>query len=71
MLRCSFCRKTEDQIEKLVAGPDVYICNECVAIASRLMLERRSFFKRLWDRVRSVRILRFDRLPALDDVAQR
>ena len=71
MLRCSFCRKTEDQIEKLVAGPDVYICNECVAIASRLMLERRSFFKRLWDRVRSVGILRFDRLPALDDVAQR
>ncbi len=29
-LRCSFCGKTEDQIRKLVFGPGVYICNECV-----------------------------------------
>ena len=62
MLQCSFCKKTADQVEKLVAGPDVYICNECVAIASRLMVERRSFFKRIWDRLTSLRILRFDNL---------
>jgi ATP-dependent Clp protease ATP-binding subunit ClpX len=30
MLKCSFCRKTEDEVSKLVAGPDVYICDECV-----------------------------------------
>jgi ATP-dependent protease Clp ATPase subunit len=69
-LRCSFCKKSEDQVAKLVAGPDVYICDECVAVASRLMLERRGFFRRLWDRLRAVRILKFDRLSALDDVAQ-
>jgi late competence protein required for DNA uptake (superfamily II DNA/RNA helicase) len=36
-LRCSFCRKTEDEVAKLVAGPRVYICDECVALASRIM----------------------------------
>ena len=42
-LRCSFCRKREDQISKLVAGPrlivgpKLYICNECVAVASSIM----------------------------------
>ena len=36
-LRCSFCRKNETEVLKLVAGPRVYICDECVAIASRLM----------------------------------
>lgn len=29
-VRCSFCQKTQDQVEKLIAGPGVYICNECV-----------------------------------------
>ncbi|MGH9881460.1 MAG: ClpX C4-type zinc finger protein [Pyrinomonadaceae bacterium] len=36
-LRCSFCRKNETEVSKLVAGPRVYICDECVAIASRIM----------------------------------
>jgi ATP-dependent protease Clp ATPase subunit len=51
MLRCSFCQKSEDEVEKLVAGPDVYICNECVAIAARIMLERPGLFRRLWNRL--------------------
>jgi len=38
-LNCSFCRKSENQVQKLVAGPGVYICDECVAIASRIMAE--------------------------------
>ncbi len=29
-LRCSFCGKAEDQVKKLIEGPGVYICNECV-----------------------------------------
>ncbi len=29
-VRCSFCGKTQDQVEKLISGPGVYICNECV-----------------------------------------
>jgi ATP-dependent protease Clp ATPase subunit len=36
-LGCSFCGKSEAEVSKLVAGPRVYICDECVAVASRLM----------------------------------
>lgn len=36
-LRCSFCRKTEAEVAKLVAGPGVYICDECVALAQQIM----------------------------------
>ena len=28
-LKCSFCGKTQDQVKKLIAGPEVYICDEC------------------------------------------
>jgi hypothetical protein len=30
--RCSFCNKRKDQVRQLVAGPTVYICNECVQV---------------------------------------
>ena len=36
-LRCSFCGKNENEVEKLVAGPKVYICNTCVRIATDIM----------------------------------
>ena len=36
-LRCSFCKKSDAEVSKLVAGPGVHICDECVAVASRLM----------------------------------
>jgi len=29
-LRCSFCNKTQDEVRKLIAGPKVHICEECV-----------------------------------------
>jgi len=34
---CSFCLKPEDEVAKLVAGPGVYICNECVALCSQII----------------------------------
>jgi ATP-dependent Clp protease ATP-binding subunit ClpX len=36
-LRCSFCRRREQDVDKLVAGPRVFICDRCVAIAVELM----------------------------------
>jgi hypothetical protein len=38
-LRCSFCGKLQDQIDKLVAGPGVYICNECVDLCNQIIAE--------------------------------
>ena len=38
-LRCSFCKKTDHQVKKLVAGPSVFICDECVGLAARIMTD--------------------------------
>ena len=40
-LRCSFCGKNETKVFKLVAGPRVYICDECIAIASQIVNDSR------------------------------
>ena len=37
--RCSFCGKTEPQVRRIVAGPGVYICNECVYLCLELLSE--------------------------------
>lgn len=38
-VRCSFCGKTQDQVERLIAGPNVYICNECVEICADIVFD--------------------------------
>ncbi|NLY47828.1 MAG: ATP-dependent Clp protease ATP-binding subunit ClpX [Clostridiales bacterium] len=38
-LRCSFCNKTQDQVRKLIAGPGVYICDECIEVCSEIIEE--------------------------------
>ncbi len=37
LVSCSFCRKTQDQVEKLIAGPNVYICNECIDLCCSII----------------------------------
>jgi len=39
ILRCSFCGKSHDEVGKLVAGPDVYICDECIFLAHEILME--------------------------------
>lgn len=36
-LRCSFCGKTQDEVDKLIAGEGVYICNECVSLCTNII----------------------------------
>ncbi len=38
-LRCSFCGRTQDEVRKLIAGPGVYICDECVALCEDILSE--------------------------------
>ncbi len=38
-LRCSFCGKSQKQVRKLIAGPSVYICNECVILCNDIITE--------------------------------
>ncbi len=36
---CSFCGKSQDQVKKIVAGPGVYICNECIDLCKEIIDE--------------------------------
>lgn len=38
-LRCSFCNKSQDQVRKLISGPNVFICDECIEICSEIIEE--------------------------------
>lgn len=38
-LKCSFCGKTQEQVKKLVAGPGVYICDECIELCNEIIEE--------------------------------
>ena len=38
-LKCSFCGKTQDQVKKLIAGPDVCICDECIELCNEILDE--------------------------------
>ena len=38
-VRCSFCGRTQDEVKRLIAGPNAYICNDCVGICADLINE--------------------------------
>ncbi len=39
LLKCSFCSRGQDEVRKLIAGPTVYICDECVGLCNEIMAE--------------------------------
>ncbi|HYX25445.1 MAG TPA: ClpX C4-type zinc finger protein, partial [Thermoanaerobaculia bacterium] len=41
VLRCSFCNKSQREVKKLIAGPTVYICNECIELCNDIIAEER------------------------------
>ncbi len=38
-LQCSFCNKQQEEVKKLIAGPNVYICDECVSLCNDILME--------------------------------
>ncbi len=41
LIRCSFCNKSQKEVRKLIAGPTVYICDECVDICLDILNQER------------------------------
>ena len=39
LVQCSFCGKSQKQVKKLIAGPGVYICEECIALCNDILIE--------------------------------
>src|ERR1700712_5985034 len=42
LLKCSFCGKSQKQVRKLIAGPGVYICDECIDLCNEIIEEELS-----------------------------
>lgn len=40
--RCSFCGKSQHEVKQLIAGPTVFICDECVDLCADIVAEKRS-----------------------------
>src|SRR6476619_6814217 len=53
LLKCSFCGKSQKQVKKLIAGPGVYICDECIDLCNEIIEEELS----------ETSELQFDELP--------
>ncbi|NLD76150.1 MAG: ATP-dependent Clp protease ATP-binding subunit ClpX, partial [Acidimicrobiales bacterium] len=53
LLKCSFCGKSQKQVKKLIAGPGVYICDECIDLCNEIIEEELS----------ETAELQFDELP--------
>jgi hypothetical protein len=49
ILCCSFCNKDKDAVAKLVAGPGVYICDECVGLCNLIIAEKPAYEFRAWN----------------------
>src|SRR5437868_9955193 len=39
LLYCSFCGKSQHEVKKLIAGPSVYICNECIELCNEIVVQ--------------------------------
>ena len=57
-LYCSFCRKDDETVEKLIGGPGVYICDACVAICNRILKGKPAPAFRGWDSLSDAELLR-------------
>ena len=57
-LRCSFCGKSSSQVRRIIVGPDIFICNECVDLCKSIMDEERPSSERK----------RSDRLPKPEEI---
>lgn len=50
-LRCSFCKRSQDDVRKLIAGPTVFICDDCVHVCVDLISDDNQIEERLRERL--------------------
>ena len=57
-LKCSFCGKTQNQVHKLIAGPGVYICDQCIELCSEIIEEEYNDGDARYDTSSDINLLR-------------
>ncbi len=65
-LKCSFCGKTQDQVKKLIAGPDVCICDECIELCNEILDEELFNFKQ--DEKEAEQEVKIDSIPKPQEI---
>ncbi|MDO5717982.1 MAG: ATP-dependent Clp protease ATP-binding subunit ClpX [Tissierellia bacterium] len=45
-IECSFCGKTQEEVDRLIAGPNVYICNECISLCTEIIDQECNLFEK-------------------------
>ena len=53
LLYCSFCGKSQDEVRKLIAGPSVYVCDECVELCNDIIRDELAEDEKSLDRLKS------------------
>lgn len=48
-IECSFCGKSQDEVQRLIAGPNVYICNECIRLCTEIIDEEDEILEKVFD----------------------
>ncbi len=67
ILFCSFCGKSKDAVKTLIAGPTVFICNECVAVCTKFISGEASPEQTDWDKCSDEFLL--EQLPRTSAIA--
>lgn len=67
-LKCSFCGKTQDQVKKLIAGPEVYICDECVDLCNEILDEE--FFEEQGQETKQVESTSIENIPKPKEIKE-
>ena len=57
-LKCSFCGKNQDQVKRLIAGPGVYICDECIELCSEILEEELDGVSDYYDASNDINLLK-------------
>ncbi len=60
LVKCSFCGKSQKQVKKLIAGPGVYICDECIELCNDIIAEE----------LADTAELNFDELPKPKEISE-
>ncbi|MDD3150343.1 MAG: ATP-dependent protease ATP-binding subunit ClpX [Candidatus Gastranaerophilales bacterium] len=67
-LKCSFCGKTQDQVKKLIAGPEVYICDECVELCNEILDEE--FFEEQGQEEKPTEVSMLENIPKPHEIKE-
>ena len=63
-VRCSFCGKPQESVKKIVAGPGVYICNECVGLCNDIIENE------VYDEEESYTLAGLDKIPSPKEIKE-